>query len=1070
MRTTPFLLLGALCVVPARAVICHSDSVRIDATGGKIRVSVKDGKSWRPVLESAASRGGARINTLEYSSARVAVSEMGLSRPFPEAGGVYTVLKPEGNRLHVETTVNLNPNNPADIEAIDAGWHFLGGKPDFTWTPNLRQSDDEVIGRHVFRSPAVVVQRGGLAAVLLPELGDDMARMPLPATLNLDVRDPKGPRLDYDFQQHDVVRHVFWRHESGKTVRVDTSTAYHFAYDILLPVNAEPHRAYRLVTRWWARRITDSPEAQSVPWKQYAKTGIDKYMLPIGWRQTTMDGEVVGGVAMNVLAAHESTWFQCWFNDLRSAYGTYLWGQRLKRPDLVRKARQTRQLLLHAPSTEGLFPVIYDWTDRKWLDSSAGGVGGGSDIFHTVDCAWAAYWLLMWNRDLERSPESVEMAKRLGDFMIAHQLPSGEIPAYWETGARGQDSGFSAGSESRNLTPGSRLMGGAESAGCGMFLAFLGRETHEAKYVVAARKVAGYVRRDIMPRNKWFDYETFFSCSWKPETFYDPITDQNPQNNLSIHWAAEMFRQLYLADHKAADLAEGEALMDYLNLYQQCWSPPWMTFEGYGGYGVQNTDAEWNDARQAQFACTNLDYYQLTGKPEYMIRGIAALRAGFATMYMPENKFISPYTYDKKPTGYADENYGHGGNNGPAGPTSWDWGTGSALASVAYAKRAYGDVWVDWDKREAFGIDGVSAKLSEPVTAVTPPGGTHPRLTIVSGVRTLSDVTVRGKGKARADVIINGKRRALKPSDWKSGFAVTPARGAVVHHQTPAALTADQAYINYEVWPLYAGGLSAAVTVVASIWQGGQRVSGPSPVREVGIVAVGYQFAHWSPSAFRPGTQMLEYQFNDKNGRVLGPFRVPVVRFGKESFLWSDAFVGPDLGPDWKVETQAGGATISASNGLTVALPGDKPYDLWAGVLNGHRVLRQAPDGDWSYTVTMRASEKFGNWQAGLCVALNPGEFAMFGPFQGNSITLEASGRNGLASFPSPAGKKPIELRARRTVDTLWFDWRVAGGTWSVPAPLSISAPPGEVGVFAKTWQPMAVSARFTEAVMATMQ
>jgi hypothetical protein len=385
-----------------------------------------------------------------------------------------------------------------------------------------------------------------------------------------------------------VVRHVFYRHEPGATKRIGPGTLVS-AYNILLSPNTPKHQAYREVARWWwdkqGKRNIQDTLPQAVPWGTYARTGINKYLVPVAWRETTMGGEKVGGAAMNVLAGNNATWFQGWFNDLRSAYGTYIFGKWMKRPDLMAKARETRALLLHSPQKDGLFPIIYDWGQHKWYGSSTGGEGGGPNIYHTVDCAWAAYWLLMWNRDLEPSPESVAFAKRLGDFMIKAQLPTGEIPAYYHMDT---------------MKPTDRLVHGAEATGAGMFLAFLGRETGEAKYLAGARKVAAFTRREIMPRNKWFDYETFYSCSWKPEGYFDPVTDQEPQNTLSIHWAAEMFRQLYLADHKAQDLKDGEALMDYLNLYQQVWSPSFMTFEGFGGYGVQNTDAEWNDARQAQ--------------------------------------------------------------------------------------------------------------------------------------------------------------------------------------------------------------------------------------------------------------------------------------------------------------------------------------------------------------------------------------------------------------------------------------------------------------------------------------
>ena len=123
-------LLSALCVVPARAVVSSSDTVRVEAVDGLVRVSVKDGKTWRPVLESAASLPGARLNTLKYS--RADLNDGGALRIYSANGAVnsiHSTLSPGENRVHVDISVVLDSNHPVDLEAIDTGWNFLGGKP-----------------------------------------------------------------------------------------------------------------------------------------------------------------------------------------------------------------------------------------------------------------------------------------------------------------------------------------------------------------------------------------------------------------------------------------------------------------------------------------------------------------------------------------------------------------------------------------------------------------------------------------------------------------------------------------------------------------------------------------------------------------------------------------------------------------------------------------------------------------------------------------------------------------------------------------------------------------------------
>ena len=81
-------------------------------------------------------------------------------------------------------------------------------------------------------------------------------------------------------------------------------------------------------------------------------------------------------------------------------------------------------------------------------------------------------------------------------------------------------------------------------------------------------------------------------------------------------------------------LERGEALLDYLLLYQQSWTNPALEdLSGpamlLGGFTTQNSDAEWSDARQSQCGNVLLDYYRATGKAEYLERGVAALRAQF---------------------------------------------------------------------------------------------------------------------------------------------------------------------------------------------------------------------------------------------------------------------------------------------------------------------------------------------------------------------------------------------------------------------------------------------------------
>jgi hypothetical protein len=130
----------------------------------------------------------------------------------------------------------------------------------------------------------------------------------------------------------------------------------------------------------------------------------------------------------------------------------------------------------------------------------------------------------------------------------------------------------------------------------------------------------------------------------------------------------------------------------------------------YGGFSVQNTDQEWNDARQAQIAPTLLDYARATGRRDYAERGIVAMRAAYATMCTPKAEPANPRFFDYQPLGWGNENYAHNPYDAPTTPVPsphYDWSVGAACAAFAEARNRFGDVWLDLANGAAHGIDDV---------------------------------------------------------------------------------------------------------------------------------------------------------------------------------------------------------------------------------------------------------------------------------------------------------------------------------------------------------------------------
>jgi hypothetical protein len=186
-------------------------------------------------------------------------------------------------------------------------------------------------------------------------------------------------------------------------------------------------------------------------------------------------------------------------------------------------------------------------------------------------------------------------------------------------------------------------------------------------------------------------------------------------NNLAIQWAADHFLALYQLTGESRWLKHGEYSLGLLSLFQQVWDPPYYNVDLFGGFGVMNTDGEWNDGRQARFVPTYADYFLATGKREYLERAVAACRASFALMDMEENhrNRINLINRPEGPgLGYSCENIFHGGpEDTQGGWTGFNWGPGGGLGASAYLERKFGAVLLDGDLKVAIPIDGVRAEI-----------------------------------------------------------------------------------------------------------------------------------------------------------------------------------------------------------------------------------------------------------------------------------------------------------------------------------------------------------------------
>lgn len=697
--------------VPAAAQVAEvgNDLVKAvavrEGTGFTVRYLARSSGGWEEILAGGSSfrsdpsvRIGGEEGPSGFTRARVENRD----------GADILVLETESRNVVVRKSVRAHGADPllqvlvgyefrseGQLNHALSTYSFLPGKPDFVFTPQLRPAADEVIADHTFRAPALMFQQGRRFAALVPDLPTIDGRKRLSRSgADLRVADGPLPAMSFGFLPWQKKNHVYYSHTDTTTAAIARGTKAGYGYFIYVTATGEPGAEFQKIVRFhWDRFGRDNflqpTGPQSEPFASY-KEKAWKQFVPL----VALDAEV-GGTRVTLLRqerlawsnklhaqANNDNWFNVWFNSLRTAYGMYLHAANTNDGSLRERALGNLNLALSAPEHDGISPSVFyrDSSGGHWVaDHAWGGIRGGScyAMFHN---AWTVSWLLRWG-DLvrERNAEIIARARRFGDFLIRHQRPSGVIPSWYDPAT------LEAVPEFRDEN--------AETAGAAYVLAELYRRTKDPRYLMGAERAMDYITKEILPEQKWFDYETFFSCSRKPLGFYDDVTGQHPQNTLSMHQAAEAYLSLFELTGKEEYRALGVRVLDYLCLYQQIWSPRWLSCELMGGFGVQNTDGEWSDSRQGYFAVTLIRYAEATGSREYFERGVAALRAMFSLFESPD----SPRTA---------ENYAHAAADQLAGVTGLHWGTGSSVVSIHLIEQTYGDAYVDVAGGWGVGIDG----------------------------------------------------------------------------------------------------------------------------------------------------------------------------------------------------------------------------------------------------------------------------------------------------------------------------------------------------------------------------
>lgn len=704
--------LGCLSLVLARPADAQAGATLsgpklrlvISGTGVEAReqVQILDGQNWVDALDTtgpivtvggAGQEAGCRATQVTTTGPQVTVRGACADGTFER----QLQFGPDPDLISV--TVRYRPKPRRPVPSVEDRLTFAPrthgvdtpaqGPLDFIWSQNIKAAADQLTTHWAYKSPAVMFQQGRVFAAIIPRL-DLLTAESLreaPTGLDLGVVPNERAWFSYGAVSGKPTGHSYFQRTTDIPLSVGAGP---IEYHYWLLAAAQPERlGYRRVTElMWEQfghpsllrsldlqRNLRRPElALFDEWRHEAWT---RYADEKYWEADCGDKRC-GALTSNRNpwgkwedAPKEDAWFNSWFQNLRTSYGWYLHGQRTNDATMKRKAEQVLNLALTSPQHDGVFSTIYLHDTNKWLRED--GWAGFVDDYHTFCMSWTGYWMLRWAGDLvpERKPEVLAFLRPYADFLLRVQQPSGAIPSWF-------DEQLTARAEFRDFN--------AETAGSALFLATFAEVAGGQNYQDGALRAQAFITREVLPRQRWYDFETFLSCARKPFDFYDRWTAQYPQNNLSSMQAAQGYLSLYRTTKRPELLEIGQQVVDYLLLTQQVWNHPLLAPKLLGGTTTQNTDAEWSDARQCYLAALLFDYYKITGRLDYLERAVAAARSGFA---------VAPW-----------ENWAHQGHDDePGALTGIHWGTGSQMTTVEMMSGVLGDAYVDVVRKQGVGFN-----------------------------------------------------------------------------------------------------------------------------------------------------------------------------------------------------------------------------------------------------------------------------------------------------------------------------------------------------------------------------
>jgi hypothetical protein len=512
-------------------------------------------------------------------------------------------------------------------------------------------------GDVVFHCPAAVLQSGDKLLALLPNIRVLGSARTCPYALDCD---PGEGTISFGCVPYRLTRGTYCAHFD--TDSVDVNGVLRYSYYLYYQGDCRAGDAVRQTSR----RI----------WKL--------------WGVSRVQSAPPHGAPLETCRAYAHTWLAS--GDaipMHAAYGMALAAQRTANPTLAQQASTALDATLDHAQTNGFFdlPASYGPPDRASLSRPA-------------LMSWTAYWLCQWYGDVETDTRIPAFVKPYADALIALQKHGGHIPAWVE--ADRSTSGW--------------LTRSAECSAHLLFLARLHAIDPQPEYERAARRLANFIIRELIPAHDWCATESYrgHDWLWRKRRPRGEESVPEPRAILAGWWMAEGLRALTDVTGTQRYRLCGERLLDELLLYQQLWDPPFIAMPCFGGFATGSNTTQWHDCIQALIGKTLMDYYVPSGLTEYFHRGVAAVGAAASMVYCRENAHTATLCTGRD----AQRGYVPAAVlvDKPAAPTlstrvpDYDGIVPSGIVATALEQvwRAYGDIYIDTRRSQAFGINGIA--------------------------------------------------------------------------------------------------------------------------------------------------------------------------------------------------------------------------------------------------------------------------------------------------------------------------------------------------------------------------